>query len=303
MTTPAEREALQEQGDSAEVYRLTFGGVDYFFTSYFESQTIDGDTYEAMPVQRGGLGLKADLSDVETTIAIPAASTIGQLFLGELQIQSATVEIRKYFLADLTQYLVVFAGYIKRSNADGGVVSLSCSSWLDPASREVPRVRVQKKCNLSLFSTHCGLLASSWKITAEVTYIAGRKITVSYTLPLGYPTYKQRNEYSGEFVAATPPVQGFFTQGKCCKAGTSDMRHIVSEATNATSAVLTLHYPIRGLEVGDDVDLYCGCNKTFDQGLESSSCINSCSSFSNTDNFLGMEAIPYKNPTITPVQI
>ena len=123
---------------------------------------------------------------------------------------------------------------------------------------------------------------------ATVVSVSNSLVNVSYTLPGGYPV---------------TPSAGFFTYGRCVKTGTSNYRGIISDVSLETSAQIVLHFPLNELEVGDSVDLYPGCNKTFDHGTEISPCANSCTTFANTDNFLGMEHIPYKNPTITPVLI
>ena len=280
--TVAQREALQEQRDSIEAYVMTFGSLTFFFTSYFMPVTIGGQVYEAIPVEREGMAFASDLSDVNTTLSLPINTDVGALFVGDSQINTCTLEIRKYFLADLTEYDVVFAGYIKKPTVDKGVLKLECGSWLDDLSRDFPRIRMQASCNNILFDSQCTLTAATFKITGTVTHVDGINVTVTYTLS-GYPL---------------TPTTGFFVGGRCVKTGGTDIRAIVADTAGVSGAFLTLHYPINGLAVSDTLDLYPGCNKTFDV---SGTCPNSCTTFGNTANYLGMTRIPYKNPTITPI--
>lgn len=306
-----EREALQEQSDSAELYILTFGSAIYRFTSYFEQiyvphpYPINGDLYEAIPVQREGISYGSDLSDITVKIELAVTTDIGALFKNTTTIQDALIEIRKYFLADMTTYDVVFSGCIVNMEIDRGVVKLNCASWLDNINRDFPRKRFQNTCNNMLFDSACTLTKSNWKITGTVSLVDGNSVTVTYTLPGGYPTYKRYDATTSSFITETPPVPGFFTNGIFQRNG--ERRVIMRDSAGATSAVLELHFPVKGLAAGNTVYLYPGCNKMFPSpGLSASlvpACVNFCSSFSNTDYFLGMELIPYKNPSITPVAV
>lgn len=286
MLTPRQRNALQEQPDSAEVYILTFGGTTLYFTSYFQVIDMTEFRFEAIPVQRDGITFTADLSDITTTLALALNTNVGALFKGNSQVQNATIEIRKYFLDDFTQYEIVFAGYIKKSEISKGELRLLCNSLLDPISRDIPRIRAQARCNNILFDQFCHIADATWKINGTIDTISDSLVRVLFTLPGGYPV---------------TPASGFFTRGKCVKTGTSNWRAIVEDTTVSGMTDLVLHFPLNELEVGNSVDLYPGCNKTFDRGYEISPCPNSCTTFSNIINFLGMEHIPYKNPTITPV--
>lgn len=295
MTTPAEKEVMVEQPDSAELYRFAVGGSEtgeieptyYYFTSYFNRVTVDGQPYEAIPIQRGSINISADLSDITMDVSINAASDFANLFHGDYQPSDVGVIVKKYFIGDDTADLVVFSGYITGAALDEGVLRLSCNSLLYPVSKEVPRVRAQSKCNNVLFDSSCGLDPDDWVIDAVVTSVSNTRISVSYTLPGGY---------------GTTPSGGFFTFGRIRNVETDEESvAIVEDFSDNDSATLIIQYPMNDMAIGYAVKLYPGCNKTFAWGIEVSRCKNSCTSFSNTVKFLGMEEIPYKNPTITPV--
>jgi hypothetical protein len=147
-------------------------------------------------------------------------------------------------------------------------------------------------------------------MSAVITSINGTNLVVTNS---GVPvvaytsTYRNYNGLVLEHIDA--PINNFFTNGKLVITGTSKYRMIIAHThISGTVDDVRLQFPINDLEVGDNVTLLPGCSKTYDSN--EFECCNFCKSFRIPDDdeidtinhYLGMPTIPYKNPTITPVQ-
>ena len=302
--TVQQLEAAIEQQSSAEVYILTVGDETLYLTSYFQNLVIDGQPYEAVPIKRGSLEYDSEMSNNALSIEITATSQAGKLFKADQDVVEGIFEIRKYFLDDTSDYEVPLAGFIKGASLSGGIVVLSCVSWLDVLNNDFPTKRFQSACNHKLFDTGCGLLAADWMIEATVMSIDGCKVVVQYlTAPVAYSNNYQNYDSDQALIKITAPIPGFFVDGIAVKKDTTTRRVIVAHTMELQSDTLTLHFPIKTLAVGDVLQLFPGCSKTFDKNTFP--CVNHCKSFRSAESviehYLGATLIPYKNPTLTPM--
>jgi hypothetical protein len=307
--TLKQREAFIEQSDSVEVYLFTFGVTTYYFTSYFQNIIIDDQEYLAIPITRGSIPYSSDLSDITASIEVAMNTTLGSLFMGNVPIQDCQLEIRKYFLADLTIYDVVISGFIKAPVISEGKLKFSCSSWFNIINNDFPRLRFQARCNNQLFDAFCALVTNNWRLSATVLWTDGLNVLFSFaSVPSSYTTI-YRNFVNNTLQLVNAPIANFFTFGKIAKqSDSSNLMFIIAHSIiSASTGLLELQFPLENLLAGDLLYIWPGCSKTYDSN--SFDCVNFCKSFrsgtpdeSDTINhFLGMPAIPYKNPTLTPV--
>jgi hypothetical protein len=236
-------------------------------------------------------------------------TAVGNLFLGTSQIEDCTIEIRKYFLADLTEYDVVLSGFVKAPSVDAGILKIICCSWLNVINNEFPRLRFQARCNNKLFDSVCALVQANWALSGVVTSISGTNLVITNSgKPPAYSNI-YRNYTGISLVLVPAPINNFFTYGKITVTGSGVSRLIIAH-TNISDTVdnVRLQFPISDLEVSDAVELIPGCSKTYDSNAFE--CCNFCKSFRSGDDdeldtiqhYLGMTQIPYKNPTLTPIQ-
>jgi hypothetical protein len=166
---------------------------------------------------------------------------------------------------------VVQSGLIQTVTLEGDVVTVSCTPSAFHMEGSVPRLWFNRTCQWALYGAGCGLDSTAFDWESQITALnqRNRQITVSGNngqVPKWFEAgFLEHNPTGGRFTIFGASING------------------------SSDTVLTLGHWNGALEVGDQVVLYPGCNRT----------VNHCTNkFNNAANFGGFAKIPDRNPTI-----
>lgn len=273
MTIEAEELAIQ-QNDSVELYTFEFGispNIEYYYmTTYYKDFTGTFETFIATAgLRRSGYQNTTDTTPSEIKITIPSDHLIVEILKKTASTRKCKLTIQRYFITPVV-YKDFFVGdLVGGTEIADGLCTMTFKDYMYYLQREICRVRIQSLCNNKLFDTICTLVKGDYKVTAIILLSPDGKII---TLPPLFP----------------PRPSNYFTQGIVVFNGIS--RHI----TNHSGSDLYINLPIDGLQPGDEIDVYPGCDKT------PVTCDTKFAA-SNLANFVGMPYIPTKDQGLIPL--
>ena len=253
--------AETEQVGLPEFYKLTYGGVIEYYTTWNKNLTFLGNVYTTSPLKRGGLTFDNEFSTVSLSIQAPVVEAFSR-YIANQPIDPTLVTVYRALKTDLTDYVIFFSGRVMLVSIKDRQVRAQCEANSDILDFAWPRFMYQSYCNHDLFDTECALGDGPYLVQGPVT-ISGSDLTSSV---LG--TYSN----------------GYFTGGRAVYGG--DERLI----TDHDGSTVTLHVPFDSrVAPGTIVDFYPGCDGSPE------TCKNT---FGNFTNFLGFPYIPSKNPVL-----
>ncbi len=143
----------------------------------------------------------------------------------------------------------------------GSIAVLRCVSLFAGLSMRIPNYGFTIQCNHALYGPRCGLSKEDFRADARIQEVEGSEITsMAFAL---YPD----GRYNGGWL----------------ERANGERRFIVGHQGDS----VTLMSPFSGLQAGETVSAYLGCD------LTRASCIER---FSNSENFFGFEWIPWRDP-------
>jgi len=250
-----------EQVGLPELYRLVYGPTTARYTSWSEDLTFLGEVYETAPLKRSGLSLDHELSAVRLSLQAPILDAFSR-YIANQPIEPTSVTIYRALSDDLTQYAILFAGYVMTVSVKDRVARAECEANSAILDLSWPRFMYQSYCNHDLFDSGCALGDGAFLVQGAVT-ISGSDLTSAIL---------------GTF------ADGYFIGGRAAYG--DDERMI----TNHVGSTVTLQVPFDDrVEAGTVVDFYPGCDGSPDTCRDT---------FNNFTNFLGFPYIPSSNPVI-----
>lgn len=254
--------AETEQIGLPELYRLTYGGVVEYYTTWPKNLTFLGNVYQTAPLKRSGFSLDNEFNTVQLTIQAPVIEAFSR-YIANQPIDPTLVVVYRALAIDLTDYVILFSGRVMRVSVKDRQAQAACEANSDILDFAWPRFMFQSYCNHDLFDSECALGDGSFLVQGVVT-VSGSDLTSAI---LG--TY----------------ADGYFTGGRAA-VGT-DERMI----TDHIGSTVTLHVPFDSrVESGvTEVDFYPGCDGSPDTCRDT---------FNNFTNFLGFPYVPSSNPVL-----
>ena len=250
-----------EQIGLPELYKLSYGDVIEYYTTWAKSLTFLGHEYQSVPLKRSGLTLDNEFNSVRISIQAPVIEAFSR-YISNQPIDPTSVIVYRALATDLTDYVILFSGNVMRVSVKDRQAKAECEANSDVLDFAWPRVMYQSYCNHDLFDSECALGDAGFLVQGPVT-ISGADLISAV---LG--TY----------------ANGYFTGGRAVHG--ADERLI----TTHLGSTVTLHVPFDDrVSAGTVVDFYPGCDGSPD------TCKNT---FNNFTNFLGFPYIPSKNPVL-----
>ena len=254
-------ETSVHDGRPIELYRFISPTTTYRYTSAGQTFVLDGEVFQAQPIQRNAMqGASQDDSptlDIEISIDAPVI----QDFAFGVSENSLRMELLRSHGTPATTAL----------QWEGDVTAISVSGRLGRIrvpSRfgsnlvvPVPSVYFQSQCNHSLYDSRCQIARAGFRQATQVDVVNQTSVSV---LDVG-----------GQ------PDQ-WYQGGELLRSSDGERRLIVSQI----GLSLTLNFPFRTLELGDAVEIFAGCDRT------APTCRDK---FSNIENFGGHPLIPLLN--------
>lgn len=247
----------QEIPSFYELYEFTYAGTTYRYVANKRDVTYDGYTYSAADIKREEAEKDQDLT--QTTLKIHTVlSDLLKEFIRVSPPDPITVTIKRL---QSTNVDILFIGAVISVALSQGNRCIVTLNELQPLfNNKIPPCMFQSLCNHTLFDANCSLTRNDYATVIEVESI------------------------SGNFIVSTDvetPVDGYYS------FGVAEFNGQIRMITCHEGGHLYTHYPFVDLEVGDDITVYPGCDKT------QTDCVDK---FDNKEHFLGFPYIPRKNP-------
>lgn len=267
------QETSRESGEVIELYTFIFGLETFRFTSFQRDITWSGLAYTSTQISRGKTVSAIEDVSSQVTITTPIDNPVVQKFIATVPGTVGSVEILRAHLTDVAEEtLVLFQGFVANVSLDGELEGkILCFPNTKIFNRTAPRFTYQSLCNHVLYDSRCKIARSAFLFTGIVSVVSGNDITVNGAGAVG---------------AADHFVSGF---ASFPASSSEDSRAILAQSSDVLTLLLPFSIPI----LGDNIDLFAGC----DHGL--SICDTK---FANTINYGGFPYVPRKNPFNTTLR-
>jgi len=253
-----------QQIDSLEIYDFITEVYTYRYTSYDKEVIIDNNTYLPVSIKRSGFRRDLNRGIIECTITAPISVLFNQ-FITLYPLLSIKVKIKKYFIDDFTEYIMVFNGIIKGITISGKerIASANCVSSMDELNTKVPYIFVQSFCNNSLYDSICKLNKNNFSQSVQIILDPADKTKIT--------------------------LLGVILTDDYYTLGTMEYEKEKRLIIEQKGSICKIQIPFIDLTDNSLVKIIRGCDKTKE------TCYNT---FKNIDNFLGM---PYVKSGQNPV--
>jgi uncharacterized phage protein (TIGR02218 family) len=261
------RETSVSSGQPYELYLWQTQAQTWRVTSADRALSYQGAVYSPETIRRTNTTQNAEVKGGHITVTLPAAHPVAQLFVAFIPATPLSLVIYRGHEGETEAEVVthfigrVLAGHFTTADT----CELDCAPDTDILRRPIASVCFQRPCNRMLFDAGCTVGAAFWKVAGTVLTISPDGLTVTIA------------------ACGTKP-DGW------CAAGYLEKGVEGRMVTAHTGTSLTLLNPLEGLVVGDSVNVYAGCDRSY-------SGPNGCvPKFANGVNFQGWEWIPGQNP-------
>lgn len=211
----------------AETIRISTGTRDI---------VINSETYTATPTQRAELVVPRANDDSIVNLMIDRQhSLVSRYMRGHVPPRSILVNVYRRQGAD---YECVWRGRITAVRFDGDLAVFSMPSrLLLLVDRRLPTFSVSKRCPHTLYATGtCKVTRASFKVTTTITLVNGRTISVAG-------------------IGGNPDNWAQF--GELVHVASGEPMTIAEQV----GTQLTIPAPIGGMNTGDSVEIYAGCDR------------------------------------------
>ncbi|MBN2317925.1 MAG: phage BR0599 family protein [Acidobacteria bacterium] len=261
------KEQSTSSGQPFELYLFQTQDKAWRLTSADEEKIYQGASYKPEVVSRTNTSANSEVKGGHIKVTLPKDHELTQLFISYIPDTPLTLVIfRGHEGEPESEMKVAFTGRVLLGRFTAGdTCELDCAPDTEILKRPIATACFQRQCNRVLFDPGCGLSGAFWKVSGTVLSISGDGLTVT-------------------IAACSGKEDGWFALGHIEKG--YDRRMVLSH----TGDTVVLINPLIGLSVGDTVNVYAGCDRSYggDNG-----CVTK---FDNGVNFMGWEWIPGRNP-------
>ena len=255
-------ETSAHDGQPVELYRFISPTTTYRYTSHGSNFTLDGEVFEATPMQRNAMQGTSQDDSPTLDVQISITAQIVQDFAFGIAENSLTLQLlRSHGTAANTS--LQWEGAVSSISVDGRVARFRVPSRFGVGlAAAIPSVYYQPQCNHVLYDGRC-------RVARSGTFLHSTQVT-------------QVSQVSVEVQDVAGRPNDWFRGGEIVRTSDSERRLIIRQTGND----LTLNFPFRTLVAGDQVQLVAGCDRT------AATCRDK---FTNIENFGGHPLIPILN--------
>lgn len=263
-----------ERGAPIELYLFEFGTLDdnfYAYTNADREITSGGIVYKPVPINREAIKTTGKTDKGGLSITVPVKTDLANLFLDFPPPQTVFVTMRAGHLTDPGHsFMVVWTGRVLSSARVGNEAQLTCESSVVSMKRPARTRYWQHQCSYLVYDSRCRLDKETRRVDTEVQDITSTGLVI---LPAGWNQTFQKIHFRGGFIQWDSPL------GR-------ESRTIMTADDTGLSILGTF----RGIEIGTEVTLYMGCERSmaFCRDVHD-----------NVANFGGQPWIPFENPVET----
>lgn len=268
----------EKQLTIAEIYQITCtDGSIARFTSHDQDIVYGGNTYQAIPIKRGGITYHTDLQvdKVDITFGLVGIKvgtkeyTIPEIVRRDF-LRDANVKVYSIDYVNPLPVKLRFDGFITGDiTYNKSLLTLSVGSILDRLNEKFPKLIYSEYCNHKLYDAYCGLNKDTYKQSGTVLVNSTR-----------------RKIYANVFLFSNKP-QGWWVRGEIKVTNEAAQNYNVSRSilVHGDGYIETMLSFPNNFTPGDTFDIWAGCDRT---GV---TCATKWLT-SNYANFLGFEYIP-----------
>lgn len=278
MATPIEIESSAVDSQPMELYLFQQLEKKWPWTTADIDILSDGDYYQSQAIVRSDLNISGARSEDILELEVSPDNEIVQLFTRGVPEHSISVTMfrvqRQHVtspfsgsvyrtLLDPANKLTMWHGRVRAVQWTRESATITCDLFGTSSARHAPRKVYSKMCTNMLYDEGCKIAKEDprWRVEGQVTLAEGLQVHM--------------------LEAGTRP-NGFFSGGILVRNG-RDHRMVYGHISNT----LYLLIPFVGLEAGEVLELYAGCDRF----------ILTCKTrFDNVLNFGGFPLIPPINP-------
>lgn len=266
MTDFGTLEASVEDSRPIEVIEITLGSEVFRYTSAEDDLTIDGDLFEAIPINRNQVIVGSDQQRRTLTVTVPATNSFARNYIDIIPGERAEFSLFRYQRDESPAFdtrILLFSGRVQsvKFSNDGQNAAINVRSIEAALSRNLPRITFMGMCGAFLYDRFCGANPASFNHIGAVTLVSGSDITVTGAGALSFP----------------------LESGYVRPTGENDYRMILSQ----TGDVLTLLLPFQNDPTGANVQVFGGCDHLID---------GHCATvYDRVIDFVGFAFVPNKN--------
>ena len=259
--TFADTEVSIHDGRPIELYRFISPTTTYRYTSAGQDFDLDGEIFQAQPIQRNALQGTSQDDSPTLDIQIAIIAEVVQDFAFQISENNLRLELLRSHGTTATTSLI-WEGDVSGIGVRGRTARIRVPSRFGSSlSAPVPSVYYQSQCNHSLYDARCQVARSAFQQNTQTDTVAQTAITVAS-------------------VGGNPDQ--WFLGGEIVRVTDGERRLIVRQI----GLNLVINFPFRTMNVGDQVQLFAGCDRT----------ARTCrDKFSNIINFGGHPLIPLQN--------
>jgi len=247
-----------------ELYHITMGDNDWYFTSADTQQTYSGDTYVPAAVGRSGFEQKNELSKANIEVRVPLDNELAILLLSSFSEEIVRLDV---FTKRDSTVEITWKGRLASLRPGDANLTLVFESVFTSLRRPGLRARFQKSCRHALYGRGCNLDPEDFATVGSCTALAGNVLTVTEAAAQG------NGYYSGGMARGPDGSLGWI------------ISHTGEELTMQRVPYSIQQAAADGFPF--DVTIYPGCAHT------RAVCI---AKFDNLLNYGGFDWIPSKNP-------
>jgi hypothetical protein len=252
-------------GEPAECYTVQRGAQVWRLTSDDDAHTISGVEFTPSWLKRGEIAQKQDTPGIQFTLTVHLASPLGQSLLVKTpdpitvtleRLQPSSDPIKPVLLGE------VLSVKFSDDNAE-----LTVATVEHRFKRMIPAALLGRNCPWSVYSPSCGADPAAFAFSTTIASVAWPVVTVA---------------------ALSDMTAAFYSAGIIVDA--NGKPHTIAKHASPKDLTIWGDQPTTGLQVGDAVTVYPGCDKT------RTACITK---FANYDNYGGFADLPTKDPGLT----
>lgn len=261
-------ETSKQFGRPFELYRFQYG-PDAADCYKYTNRVKGFQDFLPIPISRDGISTHGKSESKNLNVRLPKSTDLAKLFLPYPTTMPVEVTIWQCHEEDPDeQALVVWVGRTLSNAYQGNEIILTCESTLISLKRQGLRRHWQIGCPYLLYGPQCKANRSEFTVRAEVMSIVDN-----------VPQFEAG--WNGPF-----PIEKF-------RGGMvywqSDLGNEYRTIRAVGPSFIRFNGPVRGIEVGMEVEMILGCNHQ-----RSTDCV---SVFHNGPNYGGQPWIPLQNPS------
>lgn len=159
-----------------DLYRIAMGATVWTITSADVKQVYGGETYDPLPMKRGGFEQKNEISKSDMEVGIPIDHELAVLLLTSYneEVMSLTVFTNMSGTVNTT-----WKGRLASIKPTDSELTLVFESIFTSLRRPGLRARYLKSCRHALYGRGCTLDPEDFAVAGTVTALSGATLTVT----------------------------------------------------------------------------------------------------------------------------